>query len=63
MEEHATYSISGGIVSHHIERLYRSLFFCSLSDIRLSNNPMLLIRTRLSHFKHTLKQCFIEYIM
>ena len=32
VDEYANYGTNGGIVSHYVERLYRGLFFCALSD-------------------------------
>ena len=52
--EYETYGVNGGIVGHYIERIYRSLFFCALSQMRLTRHPLHFIKVYLLHSKRAL---------
>jgi len=52
--EYETYGINGGVVSHYAERVYRSLFFCALSHMRLTHHPLHVIKVSVLHSKRAL---------
>ena len=57
--EYQKYGMNGGIVVHYAERMYRSLFFCVLSDdMRSTRHPLHFIKVFLFHPKRGLLRNF-----
>ena len=57
VDEYANYGTNGGIVSHYVERLYRGLFFCALSD---TNRATHFLKVFFLHSKRALIWKFIH---
>jgi len=59
-KEYDAYSTSGGLMGHYMERLYRSLFFCALADMRITTRPLQTLEVWLLHTKRAIVHALSE---